>query len=94
MSEEFKYGTAENMSENNYLSQGGHLVASVYLFNKSVGIDFNEENVKLLDQYMLNVGKVLCNLLCNLLLLLPLIVYILHDWSFLTCTVIFKLKLH
>lgn len=31
MSEEFKYGTAENMNEITYLCQGGHLMASVYL---------------------------------------------------------------
>lgn len=40
MSEEFKYGTAENMSETTYLRQGGHLVASVYLW-PFVTIAFN-----------------------------------------------------
>lgn len=44
MSEEFKYGTAKNMSETNYLHQVGHLVASVYLLTKSLKMltDFNE----------------------------------------------------
>lgn len=90
MSEEFKYGTAENMSKTNYLCQGVHLVASVYLLNKSLGKYFKEENVSYWISILLNIGQVLC----HILLLLPLIVYILHDWSFLTCAVIFKLKFH
>lgn len=90
MSEEFKYGTAENISKTNYLCQGVHLVASVYLLNKSLGKYFNEENVNYWISILLNIGQILC----SILLLLPLIVYILHDWSFLTCAVIFKLKFH
>lgn len=61
MSEEFKYGTAENMSETNDLRQGCH-----YLLTKSLGKDFNGFLRK-----MLIIGQVLC----NLLLLLPLYKY-------------------
>lgn len=42
MSEEFKYGTAENMSKTNYLRQGDLLVASFYLLTKSLEKDFND----------------------------------------------------
>lgn len=64
MSEEFKYGTAENISETNYLRQGGHLVASVYLLTKLLEkllTDLNE-----ILRKMIITGQVLCNLLLRL----------------------------